>query len=475
MRFVLCAPAKDDGDWGDDNEGIFIMENFDVAVLGMGPGGEVAAGRLIKAGKKVAVIERELIGGECAYWACIPSKTLLRPGEARNAVERAPGVSGAQLSWSDASEYRDYMIRNLDDTLQVEGYTRKGATVIKGEAVVTAPGTIRVGDRELTAEHIIIATGTEPVIPDLDGLDEITAWTNRETYTAKTLPKSAVIVGGSAVGIETGTFLASFGVQVTLIHRGDSLLEREEPRVGELALTYLTEAGLDIRLGVSATKARRVGTQSVLELDNATEVAADVIIFATGRKPRTQNLGFESAGVILGEKGQVTVNEHCRAANNVWAVGDVTGILPFTHVAKYQGRVVADSILGGRLKATYQGIPRVVFTDPEIAAVGLTQAEADAQGMKTRAIEIDVAQSISRPWSYEENPRGHLSLLADIERNVLVGAWAIAPLAGEWIHHASLAIRLEIPLETLLDHVPQYPSYTEAYLAALEKLQTESH
>ena len=262
---------------------------------------------------------------------------------------------------------------------------------------------------------------------------------------------------------------------MTLIHRGDRLLGREEPRVGELALTYLTEAGLDIRLGVSATKAHRVGTQSVLELDDATELSADVIIFATGRTPRTQNLGFESAGAHLGESGEVTVDENCRAAENVWAVGDVTGKLPFTHVAKYQGRIVADAILGGTRKATYKGIPRVVFSDPEIAAVGLTQAQADEQSLTTRAVEIDVAQSISRPWSYEENPRGHLSLLLDTERNVLVGAWAIAPLAGEWIHLAALAIRLEIPLVTLLDQVPQYPSYTEAYLSAFEKLLPPRH
>ncbi|MBK5238222.1 MAG: NAD(P)/FAD-dependent oxidoreductase [Actinomycetales bacterium] len=448
-----------------------MIEHFDVAVLGMGPGGEVAAGRLLKAGKKVAVIERELIGGECAYWACIPSKTLLRPGEARTGVQRAAGVSGAELNWSEASKYRDYMIRHLDDKAQMDGYGRDGATVIKGEARITAPGQIRVGDRELTADQIIIATGSEPIIPDLEGVDQITAWTNRETYTATTLPKSAVIIGGSAVGTETSTFLASFGVKVTLIHRGDRLLEREEPRVGELAFTYLVEAGIDIRLGVTAKKAHRTGETSVIELDDGTEVSAEVIIFATGRTPRTQNLGFELADVILGDHGQVQVDEHCQAAENVWAVGDVTGILPFTHVAKYQGRIVADAILGGDRRAFYQGIPRVVFTDPEIAAAGLTQAQADQQGLKTEATEIDLATSISRPWTYEENPRGHLGLLMDTERNVLIGAWAIAPLAGEWIHQASLAIRAHIPIDTLLDQVAQYPSYNEAYLAALEKLR----
>jgi dihydrolipoamide dehydrogenase len=188
------------------------------------------------------------------------------------------------------------MIRNLDDSAQVDGYARHGAVVIKGEARITGPGRIQVEDRELTAEHIIIATGSEAVIPDLDGLDQITAWTNRETYTTKTLPKSAVIIGGSAVGTETSTFLSRFGVKVTLVHRGDRLLEREEPRVGELTHKYLTESGIDIRLGVTARRTHRTGDQSVIELDDGTEVTADVVIFATGRTPRTKNLGFENAG-----------------------------------------------------------------------------------------------------------------------------------------------------------------------------------
>jgi dihydrolipoamide dehydrogenase len=448
-----------------------MEEHFDVAVLGMGPGGEVAASRLLKAGTKVAVIERELIGGECAYWACVPSKTLLRPPEARTAAARAAGVRGAELDWAAASDYRDYMIRHLDDKAQVDGYTGQGATVIKAEGRMTGPGTLQAGDRTITADHIIIATGSEAVIPDLEGAEDVTTWTNRETFTSTTLPGRAVVIGGSAVGVETATFLARFGVNVTLVHRGTGLLEREEPRVGELARLYLQEAAVKVRLGVRAVRARRDGTDSFLELDDGTSVSTDVVIFATGRRPRSKDLGFETAGVALDARGAVQVDEHCRAADNVWAIGDATGVMPFTHVAKYQGRIVADAILGRPRPASYEGIPRVVFGDPEIAAAGITQAQADEQGRATAFAELDLAKSLTRPWTYEQEPRGNLGILTDTDEGILIGAWAVSPLAGEWIHQASLAIRAKVPIAVLHDQVAQFPSYSEAFQTALDNLK----
>ena len=447
-----------------------MSEHVDVAVLGMGPGGEVAASRLLAGGKRVAVVERELIGGECAYWACIPSKTVLRPPEAGAEVERAAGVGGAELDWAAARDYRDDMARHLDDAGQVAGYADQGALVLKGEAQVTGPGRVRVDGRELTADHLVVATGSEAVIPPVDGLDEVTAWTNREAYTTAELPRRAVLVGGSAVGVETALFLARFGVAVTLVQRSDRLLKREEPRVSELAKSCLRAAGVDVRTGTSPRRARRDGADGVVDLDDGTEARGDVVVLATGRAPRTRGLGLEHAGVALGERGEVLVDDHCRAADGVWALGDVTAVMPFTHVAKYQGRIVADAILGRPRAAHYDGIPRVVFADPEIAAAGLTQEQADRDGLRTAATEVDLAQSIARPWTYERDPSGHLGLLADADRRVLVGAWAVAPQAGEWIHQASLAIRARIPIDTLLDQVAQFPTYSEGYLTALEAL-----
>ncbi len=448
-----------------------MSENFDAIVVGMGPGGEVAASRLLAAGRHVAVVERELIGGECAYWGCIPSKTLLRPPEARGQVDRAAGVGGARLDWPDTRAYRDYMIRNLDDSNQVSGYQKQGATVIKGAGRITGPGTVEADGQVLRAEHLIVATGSDPVLPPIDGLDEVPVWTNREATTLKEIPKRVLMLGGSAVGVELGQFLRRYGADVTIVDVAPRLLAREDPRVGELISGYLSDDGVQIHTAVTPTRVDRDGDQTVLHLQDGTELRGDVLVVGTGRRPRTYELGLDSVGVQLDAHGAVAVDEHCRAADGVWAIGDVTGIMQFTHVAMYQARVVADNILGNPRRARYDGIPRVIFSDPEVAAVGLTSEEAQHQGLPVTTAEIDLSKAIARPWTYEKNPRGHLGLLADRERKVLLGAWAIAPQASEWIHHAALAVREQIPIDRLLDQVAQFPTYTEGYLKALEQLE----
>jgi dihydrolipoamide dehydrogenase len=446
------------------------VDRFDVIIIGMGPGGEACAGRLLAAGKQVAVIERELIGGECAYWACIPSKTLLRGPEARAAAGRVAGVATPGLDWAGLRDYHDYMVRHLDDTAQVSGYEKAGATVIKGAARLAGPGRVEAGGQLLEAGHIVIATGSQPVRPDIDGLDEVPVWTNREATNVRDIPSRVLLIGGSAAGVELGQFYAGMGAEVTIVERAGRLLDREDPRVGALAEQALAAGGVTVRTGRTATRGARSGSGAVVTLDDGSQVETDVLILGAGRRPDTTGLGLDTVGIQPDGHGAIPVDERCRAEDGLWALGDVTGVALFTHVAMYQGRVVADNILGRDRAASYHGIPRVVFADPEIAAVGLTADQARAAGISIAATEINLGDAIARPWTYERDPRGTLGLLADRDRRVLAGAWAVAPLASEWIHQAALAIRARIPVDVLLDQVAQYPTYSEAYLAALEQL-----
>ena len=447
-----------------------MSEKYDAVVIGLGPGGEVAASRLLAAGRRVAVVERELIGGECAYWACIPSKTLLRPPEARAEAGRAAGTGRPEIDWPALRDYRDYMIRHLDDTAQVDGYRSQGATVIKGTARLAGPGRVEVDGQILEADHVIIATGSDAVRPPIDGLDQAEVWTNREATTLTDIPDRAVVIGGSAVAVELGQFLARMGAQVTLVQRSEGLVDREDPRVGQLTRAALEADGIDVRVGTRVRRVTRSGPATAVVLDDGTTVNTDVILLATGRSPRSAGLGLETVGLHPDQRGTITVDEHCQAAEGLWALGDVTGVALFTHVAMYQGRIVADNIIGRPRQAHYGGIPRVIFADPEIAAVGLTEAQARRAGIDLITAEIDLAESIARPWTYQLDPAGTLGILADRGQQVLVGAWAVAPLAGEWIHQAALAIRARIPIDTLLDQVAQFPTYTEGYLQALEQL-----
>jgi dihydrolipoamide dehydrogenase len=446
------------------------MDRFDVIVIGMGPGGEVAAGKLLASGKRVAVVEQELIGGECAYWACIPSKTLLRATQVRAEASRVPGVTRPSLDWQEQRAYRDDMVRHLDDTAQVRSYEHHGATVIKGTARFAGPQRVDVDGQLLESDHVIIATGSTSLCPPIDGLDAVTTWTNREATTVRDLPKRVLIVGGSAAGIELGQFYARMGTETTIVQRSERLLDREDRRVSELVQRGLAEDGAMIHTGRTVTRTRPVGDTAVSTLDDGTELRTDVIILAAGRQANTNDLNLASIGLRPDKHGAIPIDDHCRAGDGVWAVGDVTGIAQFTHVAKYQGRVVADNILGHPRRTSYEGIPRVVFADPEIAAVGLTEEQARHQGIDVATSELDLAATQARAAIYERDPTGTLGLVADRTRRILVGAWAVAPLASEWIHQAALGIRAHIPIDVLLDQVAQFPTYTESYLAGLEHL-----
>lgn len=451
-----------------------MSTHFDAVVIGAGPGGEVAVSRLLAGGLRVALIERELIGGECAYWACIPSKTLLRPVEARDEAGDAAGLSTPQLEWPGLRDYRDYMIRHLDDTAQVTGYQQQGVTVIKGAAKLVGrdPWTVEVAGQQVTAEHVVIATGSDPARPPINGLDQVPVWTNREATTLREIPPRVVMIGGSAVGVELGQFLARMGTHVTIVQRGPRLLDREDPRVGDLAAAHLRSDGIDIRTGRQARAAHRDGDDTVVDLDDGSAVRTDVIVLGAGRHPRTAGLGLPELGITPDRRGALQVDEHCRVVDGLWALGDVTGVALFTHVAKYQARVVADTILGKPRRADYTAIPRVVFARPEIAAVGLTAGQARDRGISITTTEVDLTEAIARPWTYQTHPAATLGLLADRDRRVLVGAWAVAPQAGEWIHQAALAIRAGIPIDILRDGVAQFPTFSEAYLAAAEQLDT---
>lgn len=444
------------------------MEHFDLIVLGAGPAGETVASRLADSGLQTALIEQELIGGECAYWACIPSKTLLRPGEVRHEAELAPGLTSPTWRFAEVAKYRDYMIRDLDDRGQEEEYEDDGIRVVRGKGSFRSPRQIDVDGRTLSAERIVIATGSEPVVPPIDGLEESGYWTNREATTLSDVPGSVTVLGGGPAGIELAQMLHRFGAHVELLEAGDRLLAREDPRVSELLRDALLEDGIEVHLGAEVTSVTTDERGRTVRFGQR-EISAEVLLLEIGRRPRVDGLELQKAG-IEADSGGIQVDERCRAADGVWAVGDVTGRAQFTHVAMYQGRIACADIAGRQARADYRAVPRVVFCDPEVASVGLNEAQA-------REAEIDVATSrvalnevITRPSTYETDPRGEIELVVDRSRERLVGVWAVGPLASEWIHYGALAIKAQLPLAVLKDTVAQFPTYTEAYLKALEQL-----
>ena len=449
-----------------------MSERFDVVVLGAGPAGEVAVNTLLKAGKRLALVEQELIGGECTNWGCIPSKTLLRPPELKGQSGRAAGISTPQLDWPSLSAYRDYMVSSHDDSKRVVRYEERGVTVVKEPGTIVGPGRVEANGRVLEADAIIVATGANAVVPPIPGLAETGFWTNREVTALTEIPDSVVFIGGGVVSVELSQFLSRFGSHVTIVQGPPRLADREDPQIGELLGEILAEDGVELLLGKRAVGVRSENGHKIVELDTGEEARGQEIVVATGRRPRTQGIGLENVGVEPGRRG-IEVDERCRAAEGVWAIGDVTGVAMFTHVGKYQGRIAAMDILGKAAKADYRAVPRVVFTDPELAAVGLSEAAAREAGLNVVTATIDLPTSIARPYTYEEQPKGVFSVIVDRDRDVLVGAWAVAPLASEWIHTAVLAIRAEIPIPVLKDTIAQFPTFSEAFGFALRSLPEE--
>jgi dihydrolipoamide dehydrogenase len=386
-------------------------------------------------------------------------------------AEHSVGTSRPQLDWSAIAPYRDYMVRSWDDSQQVEGLKKAGIDFFRGEATITGPGEVRVNGDTLRTQRIVISTGSESTIPPIEGLEEAGYWTNREATSFTEVPKSVVVLGGGAVGSELGQVLQRFGAQVTIVEEANQLLGHENADAARYLQEQFTTEGIHLRLGRRAVKVERAGEGRTVTLDDGTEVTVEVILVATGRHARVGGLGVERLGIAPGKQG-LPVDEHCGVAENAWAVGDVTGVAMYTHIASYQAGIAVADILGRSRVANYSDIPNVTFTDPEIASVGITDPTKAPDGMEVVIAQAGLDET-ARTETYGKGLTGALSLVADRHDKVLVGAWAAGPLAGEWIHWAALAIRARVPIQVLDDSILAFPTFTRLYMGPVQQLQQQ--
>ncbi len=446
-----------------------MERTFDVVVLGAGPAGETAAGRLAEAGLEVAVVEAHLVGGECSYYACMPSKALLRPAQVAAEAARTPGVPTGELDASAVLRRRDEVVYHLDDGAQVPWLEDRGVALVRGSGRLDGERRVVVGDDVLLARRaVVLATGTGPLLPPIPGLADAAPWTNREATNAAAVPRRLVLLGGGVAGVELAQAWASLGSQVTVLEGGERLLAREEPFAGEQVADGLRALGATVRTGVRAVGVSRTGAVSV-ELDDGSTESGDELLVAVGRRAATSGIGLESVGLEPGEA--VEVGDDLRSTRLEWlfAVGDVNGRAPLTHMGKSHAALAADAILGrdARIRSDGPLAPRVIFTEPQVAAVGHTLASAEAAGLRVRAVDAPSGGSAGGMF-VGVGSEGTSRLVVDEDRRVVAGATFTGPDVAEWLHAATIAVVAEVPLDALRHAVPCFPTRSEVWLKLLE-------
>jgi pyruvate/2-oxoglutarate dehydrogenase complex dihydrolipoamide dehydrogenase (E3) component len=453
------------------------MRSFDVVVIGAGPGGEVAAGRLAEAELEVAIVEDRKVGGECSFWACMPSKGLLRPGEILAEARRIPGAAEAidgELDVAAVLARRDEIIHDLDDSAQLPWLEQRGITLFRGWGRLDGEKRVVVGEETIEVRRaVFLAGGTTPLLPPIDGLAEAEPWTNREATTSEHVPASLIIMGGGVVGVEMSQAYVSLGARVTLIEGERRLLPREEEFACEQVTEALAEQGVDIRTGRNATAVRRDGDGVSVTLDDGATVSAEELLVAVGRSPQVKGLGLETVGIE--PDGYVEVDEHARVGGHDWlyVIGDLNGRAPFTHMAKYQARVAADHVLGKDSAAQHGAdgtlAPRVIFTDPQVAAAGHTTKTAEDAGLNARVVDIPTSGNAGGSY-YGRGARGTSRFLVDEQRGVIVGATITGSEVADFLHAATIAIVGEVPVTRLRHAVPAFPTRSEIWLKLTEEL-----
>lgn len=438
-------------------------------MLGGGSTGEHFCGALRRLDPdiEITLVESALVGGECSYFACMPSKTLLRAPELRAAAERAPGIAAGRLDAKEIFGWRDWQVSDWDDAGQVTWLDEERVTLVRGNGRVARPGVVEVGGQEIEYDRLVIATGSSPVSPPLEGLEAVESWTTREATSAHDVPGSLIVLGGGVAGCELAQLYRRLGSDVTIVQRGDRLMPRVDPEAAAVLQAAFEEEGIQVLLGADVRSVGDSPSGTVpgvrLVLADGTELSAERLLVSTGRRPNAEGLGLEQLGVEISRRG-IEIDEGLRAADGVWAIGDCTGVALFTHVGKYQARVAAENIAGGTARADYRAIPAVAFTDPQVAMVGDTERE----GVVTARWEMTATPRAS---TYEKPRRpGFVKVAADPVREVVVGAVAVGPESGEWCQQLTLAIRAEVPIAVLRDVIQPFPTFSEAVFFALREL-----